>query len=146
ETGRSRQEVVDVLGRARVRMFEARLTRPRPHRDDKVLTSWNGLMIAALARMARLLGGIGDNGARAAAPFLEAARRAASFIRERMWSADARTLLRRYRDGHAEIPGYAEDYAYLIWGLLELFQADSEPMWLEWAIALQQRQNELFWD
>ena len=56
------------------------------------------------------------------------------------------TLLRRYRDGHAEIDGYAEDYAYLIFGLLELFQADADPMWLEWAIALQHRQDELFWD
>ena len=56
------------------------------------------------------------------------------------------TLLRRYRDGHAEIDGYAEDYADLIFGLLELFQADADPMWLEWAIALQHRQDELFWD
>ena len=56
------------------------------------------------------------------------------------------TLLRRYRDGHAEIDGYAEDYAYLIFGLLELFQADADPAWLEWAIALQRRQDELFWD
>jgi uncharacterized protein YyaL (SSP411 family) len=55
-------------------------------------------------------------------------------------------LLRRYRDGVAEIEGYAEDYAYLIAGLLELFQADPAPMWLEWAIALQRTQDELFWD
>ena len=59
---------------------------------------------------------------------------------------DTGTLLRRYRDGHAEIDGYAEDYAYLIFGLLELFQADADPAWLEWAIALQRRQDELFWD
>jgi uncharacterized protein YyaL (SSP411 family) len=129
-------------------MFEARLQRPRPHRDDKVLTAWNGLMIAAFARMARVLAALSadDNGRAASAPYLEAARRAASFIRERMWNADTRVLLRRYRDGHAEISGYAEDYAYLIFGLLELFEAESEPMWLEWAIALQRRQDELFWD
>ncbi len=54
--------------------------------------------------------------------------------------------MRRYRDGHAEIDGYAEDYACMIHGLLELFQADPQPMWLEWAIALQRRQDELFWD
>jgi uncharacterized protein len=87
-----------------------------------------------------------DEGRAASAPYLEAARRAASFIRDRMWNADTRALLRRYRDGRAEISGYAEDYAYLIFGLLELFQAESEPMWLEWAIALQRRQDELFWD
>ncbi|HMB78596.1 MAG TPA: hypothetical protein VKI43_00945, partial [Vicinamibacterales bacterium] len=63
-----------------------------------------------------------------------------------MWNAQSGTLLRRYRDGHAEIDGYAEDYAYLIHGLLELFQADPQPMWIEWAIALQRRQDELFWD
>jgi uncharacterized protein YyaL (SSP411 family) len=63
-----------------------------------------------------------------------------------MWNARTGTLLRRYRDGHAEIDGYAEDYAYLVAGLLQLFQADPAPMWLEWAIALQRRQDELFWD
>jgi uncharacterized protein YyaL (SSP411 family) len=63
-----------------------------------------------------------------------------------MWNAGTGVLLRRYRDGHAEIPGYAEDYAYLIFGLLELFQASGEPMWLEWAAALQRQQDERFWD
>jgi uncharacterized protein YyaL (SSP411 family) len=63
-----------------------------------------------------------------------------------MWNARSGILLRRYREGHAEIDGYAEDYAYMIYGLLELFQADPQPMWLEWAIALQRRQDELFWD
>jgi uncharacterized protein YyaL (SSP411 family) len=111
-----------------------------------VLTAWNGLMIAACARLARVQQGIAPDAGTAAEPYLEAARRAAAFIRERMWNAGSRTLLRRYRDGHAEIEAYAEDYAYLIFGLLELFQAGSEPMWLEWAIALQHRQDELFWD
>jgi hypothetical protein len=136
-TGRSPESVTDILSRARLEMFEARLVRPRPQRDDKILTSWNGLMIAALARAGRLSG---------KERYVEAARRAASFIRERLWSSDSQTLLRRYRDGHSEISGYAEDYAYLIFGLIELFQADSVPAWLEWAVALQQRQNELFWD
>ena len=57
-----------------------------------------------------------------------------------------RTLLRRYRSGDAGVDGYAEDYAYLIFGLLELFQADGDPAWLEWAMTLQRRQDELFWD
>ena len=63
-----------------------------------------------------------------------------------MWNASSGVLLRRYREGHAEIDGYAEDYACMIHGLLELFQADPQPMWLEWAIALQRRQDDLFWD
>jgi len=145
-TGKTVEEVIDILNRARMRMFQARLDRPGPYRDDKILTSWNGLMIAAFARMARMFRGLGADGRAAGEPYLETARRAAVFIRERMWNAGTGILLRRYRDGHAEIDGYAEDYAYLIFGLLELFQSDPQPMWLEWAIALQHRQDELFWD
>jgi uncharacterized protein YyaL (SSP411 family) len=137
-TGRAREDIVRILNDTRLKMFAARLDRPRPQRDDKILTSWNGLMIGAFARVSRVLD--------AGEPYLEAARRAAAFVRERMWHAGSGVLLRRYRDGHAEIDGYAEDYAYLIAGLLELFQADADPMWIEWAIALQHRQDELFWD
>ena len=79
-------------------------------------------MIAAFARAARVLR-LGRS--RRRRPYLDAAARAASFISETLWSADG-TLLRRYRDGEAAIDGYAEDYAYLIWGLLELFQADGD--------------------
>jgi uncharacterized protein YyaL (SSP411 family) len=146
ETGRPPDEVVDVLHSARLKMFKERLGRPRPQRDDKVLAAWNGLMIAAFARLARALRGLGADGRTAGVPYLEAARRAASFVRDRMWNAESGVLLRRYRDGHAEIDGYAEDYAYMIHGLLDLFQADPQPMWLEWAMALQRRQDELFWD
>jgi len=137
QTGKTRDEIITILNETRVKMFLARMKRPRPERDDKILTAWNGLMIAAFARVARVLD---------AESYRQTARRAAAFIRERMWRADSRTLLRRYRGGHAEIDAYAEDYAYLIFGLLELFQADADPIWLEWAIALQQRQDELFWD
>jgi uncharacterized protein len=145
-TGRTVDDVVETLNRVRVRMFQARLARPQPHRDDKILTAWNGLMIAAFARAGRLLRAVDVASTQAADMCLAAAQRAAAFIRERMWNAGSRTLLRRYRDGQAEIDGYAEDYAYLIFGLLTLFQADSDPVWLEWAIALQERQDELFWD
>jgi len=138
QTGRTHEDVVRILNDSRLKMFDARLGRPRPHRDDKILTSWNGLMIGAFARASRVV--------REGAPYLQAARRAAAFVRERLWDAGTGVLLRRYRDGHAEIEGYAEDYAFLISGLLELFQADPDPMWIEWAIALQHRQDELFWD
>jgi uncharacterized protein len=76
--------------------------------------------------------------------YLAPARRAADFLKARMWRDG--TLLRRYRCGDAGISGYAEDYAYLIFGLLELFQAGGDPRDLEWALALQRRQDELFWD
>src|SRR5207248_10230135 len=113
---------------------------------DRILTAWNGLMRAACARLARVFRGMGDDASQTGERYAQAARKAAGFIRERMWSAQSGTLLRRYRDGHAEIDGYAEDYAYLIFGLLELFQADPDPAWLAWAIELQRRQDELFWD
>jgi len=144
--GREPADIVELLNAARVRMFEARLERPRPQRDDKVLTAWNGLMIAAFARMARTLRATSAGGHDAAAPYGLAAVRAAAFAHERMWQASSRTLLRRYRDGHAEIEAYAEDYACLIFGLLELFQTDANPAWIEWAVDLQRRQDELFWD
>jgi uncharacterized protein len=63
-----------------------------------------------------------------------------------MWDRERQVLKRRYRDGDAAIDGYAEDYAYLIFGLMELFQSSGDPHWLEWARALQKRQDELFWD
>ncbi len=140
-TGRSADAIVAALGSARRVLFEARAKRPRPHLDDKVLTSWNGMMIAAFARAARTLPSRPD-----AADWLATARDAAAFIRSRLWNPGARTLLRRYRDGDASIDAYAEDYACLVWGLLELFQADGDPAWLEWATTLQARQDELFWD
>ena len=171
-TGRQAEEATEILGvldRARRVLFEERSRRPRPHRDDKILAAWNGLMIAAFARAARVLGAAprddleavrraglrarepgpetaaGDEGARAAA-WLESARAAATFVRSTLWDDQRRVLLRRYRGGRAAIDGYSEDYAFVVWGLLELFQADADPDWLEWAVCLQARQDELFWD
>jgi uncharacterized protein YyaL (SSP411 family) len=144
--GKDESAVNDILARARLTMFAARSERPRPHLDDKILTAWNGLMIAAFARAARVIQGLGGEGGPAGQPYLESAQRAAAFLRERMWNPQSRTLRRRFRGGHAEIEAYAEDYAYLIFGLLELFQADPSDEWLNWAVALQRRQDELFWD
>jgi uncharacterized protein len=140
-TKRTETEVADALARARSALFAARARRPRPHLDDKVLTAWNGLMIAAFARAARVL--TGQDGA---TEFLAAARRAAAFIRTTLWNAASRQLSRRYRGGDAAIAAYAEEHAFLIFGLLELFQADGDPAWLEWAVELQAVQDERFWD
>ena len=140
-TGRTASEVVDILERARRLLFERRARRPRPHLDDKVLTSWNGMMIAAFARAARVLPARPQAGA-----WLEAATGAARFIRESMWRESDGTLLRRWRDGDASIDAFAEDYASLVWGLLELFQTDGDPAWLTWARELQAQQDARFWD
>lgn len=149
--GRTTEDVEALLRRARLTLFDARLPRPRPQLDDKILTAWNGLMIAAFARMARVTkalrqGAQGSSDEAHEEVYLDAARAAATFIRTRLWGDETRTLLRRYRDGNASIEGYAEDYAYLIFGVLELFLADLDPAWLRWAMELQRRQDELFWD
>ena len=137
-TGRTPEEVQVAIDRGRRNLFERRAQRPRPHLDDKVLTAWNGLMIAAFARTARTLEG--------RQAYLDDAVRAATFVRMQLWNERDRILLRRYRKGHADVTGYAEDYAYLIFALLELFQASGDPQWLDWAFTLQRRQDELFWD
>jgi uncharacterized protein len=140
-TGRSREEIEDSLQRSRMTLFQARLSRPRPHLDDKVLTGWNGLMLAAFAKAARVLPGAG-----ARARYLDAAERSAQFLERHMWDPERQIVKRRYREGDTAIDGYAEDYAYLIFGLIELFQAGGRAHWLEWARALQKRQDEQFWD
>ena len=141
-SGKSVEEVVTVLDMARTKLFNARRDRPRPHLDDKVLAGWNGLMIAAFARAVR----VAPSSESAKLSLLETATRAAEFVRERLWDTDRCVLYRRFRDGHADIDGFAEDYAFVIWGLLELFQAGGDPVWLDWAKQLQQTQNRLFWD
>jgi len=146
ESGRDLDEVQDSLERARSALFERREGRPRPHRDDKVLTAWNGLMIAGFARASRLLPHEARLSPGPGVGYLEDARRAARFIRSRLWDAATGRLFRRFRNADAGIEGYAEDYAYLVFGLLELFQVDGDPAWLEWALALQEQQNERFWD
>ena len=97
---------------------------------------------ARLARPARDGPRDGDAGA----PYLQAARQAAGFVRDRLWNPDTRRCCAAIATATPTIDGYAEDYACLIFGLLELFQADADPAWLEWAITLQRRQDELFWD
>jgi len=111
--------------RAREALYRARTKRPRPATDNKVLTSWNGLAISALAFASVVL---------KEPEFAEDARGAARFVLDRM-SKEGR-LLRRYAGGEAALEGTLEDYAFLVQGLLDLFEATSEPMWLEEAIRL----------
>ena len=114
---------------------EERAKHEPPHKDDKVLTSWNGLMIAALAKGYRVLG---DE------RYLAAAQRAANFIRKNLYKNDK--LLRRYRDGDARYHGTLDDYAFLIHGLLALYESDFDRAWLNWAIELQKQQDNDFRD
>ena len=135
ELGITVAELKDKLESSRVTLFNEREKRVRPHRDDKILTSWNGLMIAALAKASTVLGG----------KYLEAAEKAMSFISKRMVDNNDR-LIRRYRDGEAAINGFLDDYAYLIWANIELYEATYDLKYLKQAIQLQRIQDSDFWD
>jgi uncharacterized protein YyaL (SSP411 family) len=141
--GRPVDEVVDVVARARPMLLAARNRRPRPSLDDKVLTSWNGLMVAAMARAGRVLGATDPE---RGAHWVARAVRAAAFVRSALWQPTTQTLLRRWRAGEAGIDGYCEDYAGIVWACLELLQATGDPAWLAWGREVQAAQDRLFWD
>lgn len=116
-------------------LFSRRNLRPRPHLDDKILTAWNGLMISAFARAGRAFG---------EERYLAAAARAADFVMERLCRDG--DLLRSWRDGASDIPGFAEDYAFIIQGLIDLYEGDFQIRHLKMAVDLQGRQDALFRD
>ncbi len=134
--GRPAREVAILISAARERLFTVRNGRVRPAVDDKVLASWNGLAIAALASAGRAF---------SHAPYIDAAVRALDAVLARLRTPDNR-LLHRYRDGEAGIAGLAEDYAYLVWGLLEVYEATFDPFRLATAKALMDRMVTDFWD
>jgi uncharacterized protein len=125
--GLAPDEAASRLARARAALFEARERRPRPHRDDKVITAWNGLMISAFARAARVLG---DDGYRASAVA------AAESVWARLRDPRDGALHRCWRDGRASGAGMLDDHAYLALGLLDLYAADHDPRWLARAVEL----------
>ena len=134
----SREHFFTMHETLRTRLFNRREKRIRPHKDDKILTDWNGLMMAALAQAAQ--------GARILADdtYLRAAEKGARFILSRLQQNDL--LLHRYRDGESGVEGMLCDYAYLVWGLLELYGADNDPGILGQAIRLNQNMLDLFID
>ncbi len=129
--------VVELLAAARRKLFEHRAKRPRPHLDDKVLTAWNGLMLGAFARAGVVLG---------EARYTTAALRAAEFIRSQLFEVESGELRRIYREGTSPIAGFADDYAFLIAGLLDLYEATGDDRELAWAETLQATQDRLFLD
>jgi len=136
ELKRAPADLAIVWERLRARLFATRARRVPPLKDDKILTDWNGLMIAALAGAGRQLG---DGN------YLEAARAAASFVLSALRGAQGE-LLHRHRDGQSAIPATANDYAFLIKGLIELARATREPLWCEEAERLQHIMNDAFAD
>jgi uncharacterized protein YyaL (SSP411 family) len=117
-------------------LYLEREKRVHPLKDDKILTDWNGLMIAALARGAKVL---------QKPEFAEAAQAAEHFIETHLRQTDGR-IFHRFRDGDAAIPAHADDYAFLIFGLIELYQTTADPVYLQQAISLQEQMLGDFWD
>ena len=136
DKGLTKDEVLSSLESARQSLFTAREKRIRPYKDDKILTAWNGLMIAALSKGAQVLGNH---------TYLEAATKAADFVLTHLVRKDGR-LLARYREGEAAYPGYLDDYAFFIWGLLELYAASGLAQYLKTALHLQEELERLFMD
>lgn len=136
EMGVSLEEIELRLEKARQKLFTIREKRIHPYKDDKALTDWNGLMIAALAKGAQAF----DEPA-----YTKAARKAADFILNNMRSSTGR-LLHRYRVGEAAIPAMVGDYAYFTWGLLELYEATFEVKYIDAAIELTEDLLKHFWD
>ena len=132
---KNENEANQSLGRNREKLLSIRNQRPRPHLDDKIISAWNGLMISAYARGAQVL----DE-----PRYLESATRAAKFVRANLY--DEKILFRNYREGRSAVEGFADDYAFVIEGLLDLYEASFDVEWLKFAIELQETQDRLFFD
>jgi uncharacterized protein YyaL (SSP411 family) len=124
------------LNAIREKLFQIREKRIRPHKDDKVLVDWNGLMIAALAKAGRVF----DNN-----DYIIAAKKAADFIQQKMITEN-KHLLHRYRDGEVAVNGFLDDYAFFIWGLLELYESIFNVDYLRQAIHYSEILLNHFWD
>ncbi|MEY2407938.1 MAG: uncharacterized protein QOF48_608 [Verrucomicrobiota bacterium] len=114
-----------LLRSAREKLFAARAKRVRPHLDDKILSSWNGLLLGSLARAASIL----DDDS-----YREAAIRNASFLRAKLWDSKTKTLFHRWRDGARDSVQLVDAYACLLYGMVELYQATLDPEHLSFAI------------
>ncbi len=129
-------EFAEAIEAVREKLFASRVDRVRPLRDDKILADWNGLMIAALAKASRAFG---------EPSYAQAARRAVDFILTSMVDSQGR-LLHRHRGGESAIPAFVDDYAFLVWGLVELYEATFDVGYLRGALDLNDRLLTHFWD
>jgi hypothetical protein len=134
---KSEEDIAKSLVQSRQKSLAIRAKRPRPHLDDKIIAAWNGLMISAYARAAQVL----DE-----PRYLEIATRAAKFLQTNLYDKKSKLLYRNYRQGRSDIEGFADDYAFVIQGLLDLYEASFDVEWLKFATELQQTQDRLFYD
>ncbi len=136
ELGVPEKQLLQRLEKNREQLFKIRKQRIHPFKDDKVLTDWNGLMIAALAKAGRVLDEPG---------YTSAAVKAADFIMRQLRDKNGR-LMKRYRGGNAGLPAHLDDYAFVVWGFLELYQATFQAIYLQEAIRLNDLMIKHFWD
>ena len=129
-------KIQNEMEKIRIKLFNDRENRIHPHKDDKILTDWNGLMIAALVK-----GAVAFQEEK----YLNAAKNATNFLFSNLRESSGK-LLHRYKDGASEIQGYLSDYSYLIWGLIELYEATFDISYLKTALELNQIQIDDFWD
>jgi len=130
------KNLISELEDMRKKLYEYREKRIHPFKDDKILTSWNGLMMAALAYGGKVLKN---------KEYVDAAKKTADFILSKLVRSDGR-LLGRYREGEAANLGLLEDYAFFVWGLIEIYEADSSPIYLDKALELNDQMIKLFYD
>ncbi len=135
QLGLAEDEVVQILanGRRKLREYRER-ERPRPALDDKIVVAWNGLAVGALARTGAALEAIDPAKAQEC---LSAAEKAVEFIQKALFDADTATLWRIYREGRGDAPGFCDDYAFLIQGLIDLYEATFNDKYLKFADVLQ---------
>ncbi|MDD4600316.1 hypothetical protein SDC9_11375 [bioreactor metagenome] len=129
-------ELTKLFASCRSKLYAEREKRIHPYKDDKILTAWNALMIAAFAKAARVLN---------VAVYAEFAERALEFIQSRLVRKDGR-LLARYREGEAKHLAYLDDYAFLLWALVELYETVYSPTYIKWALEVSDELKRLFLD
>ncbi|KAG4913673.1 hypothetical protein JHK84_054129 [Glycine max] len=151
--GMSIETYQEILGECRHKLFEVRSRRPKPHLDDKVIVSWNGLAISSFARASKILKGevegtkfyfpvVGTE----AKGYLRIAEKAAFFIWKQLYNVETHRLHHSFRHSPSKAPAFLDDYAFLISGLLDLYEFGGGINWLLWAIELQETQDALFLD
>jgi uncharacterized protein YyaL (SSP411 family) len=132
----STDKLIARINRTRRLLFDERKERIHPHKDDKILTDWNGLMIAAYSMASQVF----DN-----EEYRDRAERAVTFIFEKLCDSE-KQLFHRFRGGEASIPAFLDDYAFLVWGLIELYEVSFEESYLQRALDLNNKLLQKFWD
>lgn len=135
--GKTPEEVAEIIDNSRAKLLAVRNLRPKPHLDDKILTSWNGLMISALAKIYQTTRN---------KIFLDNAINTVEFVSDKLYDKKNKTLLHRYRDGDSRFEGTLEDYSYFIAGLIDLYEACFDTKYLELAIELNSLTIAKFYD